>query len=99
MAEILGTDKVEVSLNKIYKLKANSDKFRSGGNYNIFVKGGAIKIWGSVSEPTTTADMEVEDTNVQGTAILSTIREYVFFEQTSGTVTQIVLTGITATEV
>jgi hypothetical protein len=99
MSEILNTDKVFVQLNKIYKIKANSDKFRSGGEYNIFVKGGEIKIYGSVTQPITTADMEVEAENVRGTEVIKTLREYLYFEQTSGNVSQIVLTGINAVEV
>jgi hypothetical protein len=99
MAEILGTAKVKVDLNKIYKLQADDDKFKSGGEYNIFVKGGEIKIYGSVAEPTTTADMEVEDEDVRGTQVIKTLREYVYFEQTIGSVSEIWLTGIKAVEV
>lgn len=93
------TEKFLLELNKIYKLSAFSDKFRSGGTYNIFVKGGEITIYGSVIQPETKNDMEIEDENVQGTEIIKTIREYIYCEQTSGNVSEIYITGIKAEEI
>lgn len=84
----------EMELNTIYELFKFSDDFPYF-NPNIFFKGaGEVNVYTDENLPSSKEDMYLEHEEIQGHKAFLVVPKYIYIEQTSPTIDEIIISGV-----
>lgn len=88
----------KLELDILYKTSLVGAESYNQINPNIFIKDGAVDIYGSNSEekPASISEMilEIQDTNKTGLEAFDIVPRYIAIKQNTGTTTEIIVTGV-----